>query len=554
MIPSRLKMHNFMPYRGDLKAFSFEGIHTACICGDNGNGKSALIDAITWALWGKSRAKSDDDLIHLGEKHMGVEFDFFAAEQLYRVIRKHSMPKSRKASGQSSLDLFIANNGNFNVISGDTKSKTQQKLISLLNMDYDTFINSAFLRQGHTDEFSKQQPGKRKEVLAAILGLSLYDHLEERSRELARLQNMEKAQLANTILEIEQELVYKKELEISLNKAQNELSLLEVEINNQQTSLNRLRQTRDSLIVKGQQLARLEEDMVKVKEDLKKWHNRIEQRQKNSKKYQELIAKRQFIEEGYTQYLKFKKLNDEMNEKLRLSSKMKDKKSNLERSIQKAQAELLSQLAVSQSKIGHLEADLNKLSLLKEERATLECAQKRLSQMQEELQNKILYFKKLQTNVHELDCNQQSLEYEIRELEEKFALFDTKGIASCPLCETELGEEGVHIVKSKYKRDKEEKEAILNSQKNNLAIRNVELKETETQIKNLESSLSQDRTKIQFKENVIASSIRDSEEVTKELNKEKGILTDIKNKLIIKDFATEEQNTMIVLDRELNNI
>ncbi len=554
MIPSRLKMLNFMPFQGDLQAFSFDGIHTACICGDNGNGKSALIDAITWALWGKSRAKSDDDLIHLGEKDMEVEFDFFAGDQLYRVIRKHSMPKSRKVSGQSSLDLLIADNGSFNVISGDTKSKTQQKLISLLNMDYDTFINSAFLRQGHADEFSKQQPGKRKEVLAAILGLSLYDRLEERARELSRLQNMEKTQLANTILEIEKELVFKKELEVSLDKARIELSLLEVEINKRQTFLNHLRQKRDFLVGKKQQLAQLEEHIAKIKEDLKNWHNRIEQRQKNINKYQVLIAERQFIKEGYRQFLKVKKLNDEMNEKLQFFSKMKDRKSKLEQAIQKAQAELLSQHAVSQSKIGHLEADLKKLSLLKEDRANLEYAQKRLSQMEEELQNKILYFKKLQTSVNKLECNQQSLEEEIRNLEEKLAFFDTKGIASCPLCETELGEKGVYVVKSKYNREKKEKTAMLDSQMNNLANRSVELKQIEKRIRDLETSLSQDRTKIQVKVDVIASSTKDSEEVTQQLNKEKDILAKIENRLVIKEFAMQQQNALIELEKELINI
>ena len=64
MIPIKLTMRNFMPYRENVPTLDFTGIHLVSICGDNGNGKSAIIDAMTWALWGETRAKRDDDLIH----------------------------------------------------------------------------------------------------------------------------------------------------------------------------------------------------------------------------------------------------------------------------------------------------------------------------------------------------------------------------------------------------------------------------------------------------------------------------------------------------------
>ncbi len=70
-------------------------------------------------------------------------------------------------------------------------------------MDYDTFVNSAYLRQGHDDEFTRQPPGKRKEVLGNILGLSLYDDLEDRARTLAREFEAENASLDQAIVEID---------------------------------------------------------------------------------------------------------------------------------------------------------------------------------------------------------------------------------------------------------------------------------------------------------------------------------------------------------------
>ena len=103
MIPVKLSLRNFMCYRDNVLPLSFEGIHTACIAGDNGNGKSTLIDAMTWALWGRARAKHDDDLIHLGKGEMEVEFDFTVEAQTYRIIRKRA--KSRRRAGRESPSL-----------------------------------------------------------------------------------------------------------------------------------------------------------------------------------------------------------------------------------------------------------------------------------------------------------------------------------------------------------------------------------------------------------------------------------------------------------------
>ena len=107
MIPSKLSIRNFMCYRDNVPSLHFDGIHIACLCGDNGNGKSALLDAITWALWGKSRAKSDDELIYLGQKEMDVEFDFKVGTDQYRVLRKHAKTRLERP-GQTLLELQIA--------------------------------------------------------------------------------------------------------------------------------------------------------------------------------------------------------------------------------------------------------------------------------------------------------------------------------------------------------------------------------------------------------------------------------------------------------------
>src|SRR5215211_5603292 len=173
-----------MCYRDDLPPLEFDGIQIACLSGENGAGKAALLDAMTWALWGEARMKSDDDLIAMGAQEMEVDFVFMLDGQDYRVIRKRS--KARKV-GQSWLDFQVRSNGSWKPLSGATIRETQQSIITTLRMDYDIFANSAYLRQGHADEFTKKEPGRRKQVLADILGLDIYERLETASKERAKV-------------------------------------------------------------------------------------------------------------------------------------------------------------------------------------------------------------------------------------------------------------------------------------------------------------------------------------------------------------------------------
>ena len=97
-----------MSYTHVPEPLRFDGIHVAVLTGDNGHGKSALLDAITWALWGRARGRSVDELIHTGASEMEVEFEFALHDQQYRVIRKR---QRRGKSGYSDLQLAVLGDG-----------------------------------------------------------------------------------------------------------------------------------------------------------------------------------------------------------------------------------------------------------------------------------------------------------------------------------------------------------------------------------------------------------------------------------------------------------
>ena len=75
-IPLKLNMVNFLSYRGVAPTLDLEGVHVACLTGNNGHGKSAILDAITWVLWGTARASSQEELICHDEPEMMVELEF----------------------------------------------------------------------------------------------------------------------------------------------------------------------------------------------------------------------------------------------------------------------------------------------------------------------------------------------------------------------------------------------------------------------------------------------------------------------------------------------
>ena len=201
LIPLKLQIKNFLSYGPDTQEIDFTKYQMICLSGKNGHGKSALLDAMTWAVWGQARKSSgqpkpDHGLLHLGERNMKVIFDFEFNHKCYRVRREFTFAYGKPTAylefgmftNQNSADQHDSNaSGEFISLTDKTIRKTQAKIELLLGLDFDSFINSAFIRQGNSGEFSQKSPKERKEILGNILGLNLYDNLRKSASEKAKL-------------------------------------------------------------------------------------------------------------------------------------------------------------------------------------------------------------------------------------------------------------------------------------------------------------------------------------------------------------------------------
>jgi exonuclease SbcC len=381
MIPVQLIIKNFLSYRD--AALDFSGLHTACICGSNGAGKSSLLEAITWVMWGESRATVEDDIIHAGAKEVRVDFTFQSGQQTYRVIR------NRVRGGTSILEFQIETPSGFRALTGKGLKATQDIILEHIKLDYDTFINSAYLRQGKADEFMLKRPAERKEILAELLKLNQYDELEERAKDSSKLYKLRGEDLERSLENIKIQLQQREatenqraELEAQLNDLQQiqafeniqlqSLQVIQHQRQNWEQQLNFVRQRYDNL---SQDSDRLQQEQLAVKSqltDLEKIINQQTDIQAGYAQYQNLQSQEEIFAAKFEQHTQATNLKQQKQQQLYKQNQ------ELERQLQQTEAQLAAleqqeqEIAQTLSKSGDIEAGLLKLNQAREHLVNLD--------------------------------------------------------------------------------------------------------------------------------------------------------------------------------------
>lgn len=199
MIPQKLQIKNFLSYGPQLQTIDFTNYSLICLSGKNGHGKSALLDAMTWAVWGQARkiagtVKADQGLLRLGQTQMMVVFDFLFSGKAYRIRREY-METYGKPINTLEFGMVDGETDTFIPLTDKTIRITQEKIEQTLRLDFESFSNSAFLRQGSSNEFSKKSPKDRKHILATILGLDQYEVIRKLAQDKIKEAQSQKAVL-----------------------------------------------------------------------------------------------------------------------------------------------------------------------------------------------------------------------------------------------------------------------------------------------------------------------------------------------------------------------
>ena len=141
----RLLLHNFFSFSDcDLDLSGVQ--HGVLSSGPTGSGKSAMIDGVLWALFGRSRIKRADGYIKIGKEDCQVSVEFALSGSIYRVVRSRSI---NTKAGKSDLQLTVSDgNGGWAPIGGKTIPETQGKIQALIGVPYETLITGIFALQG----------------------------------------------------------------------------------------------------------------------------------------------------------------------------------------------------------------------------------------------------------------------------------------------------------------------------------------------------------------------------------------------------------------------
>lgn len=184
MKPLIIKFQAFGPYKNeeiiDFEQISKQGLFL--ICGETGSGKTTILDAMTFALFGKSSGGMRDQLetMRCKQSEWGTDtyvlFEFELQQKVYRFERKLECKKVKLSASQN---VYIKNEeGIFEPIFENCKEKDiNAKAKELLGLDYEQFRQVIILPQGQFEKLLTSNSDEKEKILVSIFGVNKWQKI-----------------------------------------------------------------------------------------------------------------------------------------------------------------------------------------------------------------------------------------------------------------------------------------------------------------------------------------------------------------------------------------
>jgi exonuclease SbcC len=545
MIPLHLRIAGFLSYRDPVE-LDFNSFDLACISGHNGAGKSSLLDAITWSLFGEARGKSSD-IINLNQdvKAAEVALTFKHEGNTYRIQR--TLPRNKSTV----LEFQIQNGDEWRPLTEKTTRDTQARIESTLRLDYETFVNASFFLQGKADQFTQQNATKRKEVLSNILGLEAWEEYKNRTAEKRKAIEREVDEIDGRIAEIDAELSEEEARKNRLEELQRTLNQLSAAREAKESILANIKKNAALLDEQRKLTSTLLAGLERSRTALSGLSARLASRESDRNSYLDLVNRAAEVESAYEEWQKVRKELEEW-----------EKTASQFREHEKERSPLLEKIAVEKARLEEEKRSLmaeaeeisNQSSVISELKGGIEQAEKALNEAEEKVKERL----ELEAQRNEarerqaaMKVENETLKVEMNQLKERIEALKSADGATCPLCGQELSEKHRKSTLKQLEaegKDKGDKYRANTDEAKSLA---KEITDYELQITKLNSA---ENERVQYASEV--SQLTERTERLQALAKDwdatgKKRLKEVEKILESGKFATDEQKQLAKLDKEL---
>ena len=439
MIPISLSMEGFLSYKEPVE-INFTSFDLACITGENGAGKSSILDGITWALFGRAR-KHDESVINLDSQRAEVSLVFEYEGNQYRVRRVNPRGETKE------LDLFIRSDKDdsgspvWNPLTERTMRETDQKIVDILRLDYESFVNASFFLQGEADQFTQHTPAARKKILSQILGLEIWETFRKRALDHRRKADSELNRLDGRLAEIEAELAEEDQRQQRLKDLETQLAEAQSKRQEAEKALEELQAALSTLEEQGKLVASMASHLEENQAQLARDEDKLTQRVEEQAEYQGILHQADTIQIAFQDW---QAAQDSLAKWEATAEKFRESEIKRQEPLMQIAAEkarLLQEETSLLSLQGELERNLKRIPELKTEKNKLleqvEAAQKEI----QERDRKVEELDLARQRQAEAKAENPRLFQEMQDLKKRILDLQEAEGALCPLCGQELSEE-----------------------------------------------------------------------------------------------------------------
>ncbi len=382
---------------------------------------------------------------------MEVEFRFDIGGQTYLVFRRLEM-RGGNRSPRTSLGLSLQSDRGFIPIGGESVREVQKSIDDIIQIDHESFVNSAFILQGRADEFTRQTPGKRKDILANLLGLEQFSRIQDRARQHARSFDERAALREADLSSYESEIANQPEYEAALAVAVAEVSRLEGLLAEQSAEIDRLDRLALEERLARTDRERLLNDQQGLEASRREAQTQLHLATQRLAGFEEVTGRKNEIRANFEKYERLSRRRDELTGELGELAGLQRELADGQRRIDSMRNEQIRRISNIESQRKTYSHQMGAGAEAEARLADLRAREERLhslhSQLAEMRERKAAASGERRASL----ANVSNLESSQRDLTERIQILDREG-AECPVCRQPLTDDLREEVKGRAREE-----------------------------------------------------------------------------------------------------